>query len=231
MRWMMIGLGLFVGSYGTVTYLSPALAPVSLVFLVLFALPSCLALVRFSRRGWLILLLLAVFAYLIETIGILTGFPYSRFVYTELIGPKIAGITPWGLPFAFVPLVIGAMTLSGGFSALWQKIFVAVGVLLLADLVLDPGAVALGIWVWERDGLYYGVPLVNFVGWVFSGLVASGLFIYFEKSPLPPQAAISLYLTLCFWTGVAFWLGLWIPFGLGLAVSVGTYWGADMGSR
>jgi putative membrane protein len=37
---------------------------------------------------------------------------------------------------------------------------------------LDPGAVAVGFWAYADGGVYYGVPLSNFAGWVLSGTVA-----------------------------------------------------------
>jgi putative membrane protein len=39
------------------------------------------------------------------------------------------------------------------------------------DLFLDPQMVARGLWVWQQPGEYFGIPLVNFGGW----LLASGL--------------------------------------------------------
>ncbi|HYQ92353.1 MAG TPA: carotenoid biosynthesis protein [Candidatus Competibacteraceae bacterium] len=34
------------------------------------------------------------------------------------------------------------------------------------DLFIDPIAVKAGYWVWFKEGtVYYGVPLLNFVGW------------------------------------------------------------------
>lgn len=33
------------------------------------------------------------------------------------------------------------------------------------DLALDPVAVSLGLWTWDRPGAYFGVPPGNFAGW------------------------------------------------------------------
>jgi uncharacterized membrane protein len=34
------------------------------------------------------------------------------------------------------------------------------------DLFIDPIAVAAGYWVWFKPGrIYYGIPLLNYVGW------------------------------------------------------------------
>ena len=36
------------------------------------------------------------------------------------------------------------------------------------DLVTDPQASTInGTWIWEDGGVYFGVPISNFIGWVF----------------------------------------------------------------
>jgi uncharacterized membrane protein len=50
---------------------------------------------------------------------------------------------------------------------LWWQVPLATGLIaVLVDLFIDPIAVANGYWVWyvESD-VYYGIPLLNFVGW------------------------------------------------------------------
>ncbi|MGQ4894363.1 MAG: carotenoid biosynthesis protein [Candidatus Njordarchaeia archaeon] len=44
------------------------------------------------------------------------------------------------------------------------------------DLFIDPVAVALEIWVWSREGPWYGVPIFNFIGWFF--IIFSMVFGY-----------------------------------------------------
>ncbi len=57
-----------------------------------------------------------------------------------------------------------------------ERILVRVPVAIVAvvaiDLVLDPAAVAIGFWAFVPPGVYYGVPVSNYVGWVISGTVA-----------------------------------------------------------
>jgi hypothetical protein len=50
---------------------------------------------------------------------------------------------------------------------LWWKVPLATGLIaVLVDLFIDPIAVARGYWVWTMPGdVYYGIPLLNFVGW------------------------------------------------------------------
>jgi len=50
---------------------------------------------------------------------------------------------------------------------LWWRVPLATGLIaVLVDLLIDPVAVAIGYWVWHVQGnVYYGIPLLNFVGW------------------------------------------------------------------
>ena len=50
---------------------------------------------------------------------------------------------------------------------LWWRVPLATGLIaVLVDLFIDPIAVSIGYWVWfVRGNVYYGIPLLNFVGW------------------------------------------------------------------
>jgi uncharacterized membrane protein len=55
----------------------------------------------------------------------------------------------------------------------WQAPLVAAIIAVLLDLFIDPVAVAIGYWVWRVPGtVYYGIPLLNFVGWFVLMLLA-----------------------------------------------------------
>ncbi len=181
------------------------------------AMPSFYYLFKNSKKAVYLILALSLFAITIETIGILTGFPYTQFEYTELMGYKLFGLTPITLPFAFVPLVIGSMYFGLKQKNNYAKIAISTLILVLIDLILDPAATKLKIWEWQIQGLYYGVPAINFLGWLFSGLIASTIFVKLENKPLPKETLTSLYLITSFWTGACLWLGLWIPFILGFS--------------
>jgi putative membrane protein len=58
----------------------------------------------------------------------------------------------------------------------WQVPLVAAVVAVVFDLFIDPVAVAAGYWVWLKEAnVYYGIPLLNFVGWfVLMGLAPLG---------------------------------------------------------
>lgn len=202
----------------------PGASAGSYVATSLIALPSFVALFRYlgARRAALSLLVLAAFGYVIETVGVVTGLPYGRFYYGDALGAKVFGLVPFLLPVSYVPLVIGAVAATWGFTGgrrlLW--ILLSALVLVLIDGVLDPGAASLGFWVWPEGGAYYGVPLSNFAGWLLSGALASALLISAGRprdAPLPGTLD-SAILSLSFWTGVAAFSALIFPAALGAAL-------------
>lgn len=132
-----------------------------------------------NRRSVLGLSLLVLYSYLIEFVGLKTGWPYGEFEYLVSLGPHVFGV-PMGLPLFFIPLVLNSyilVTLSG-LEKSYQKILATIGFVLIVDLVLDPAAVSIGLWEYA-SGVYYGVPVSNFLGWVLSGAVAT-LLVYFS---------------------------------------------------
>ena len=58
-------------------------------------------------------------------------------------------------------------------------ILTAIFVMLL-DLVLDPLAVDEKRWNWELPGIYYGIPILNFFGWLLVPLLILFIFQYFS---------------------------------------------------
>jgi uncharacterized membrane protein len=48
----------------------------------------------------------------------------------------------------------------------WQVPLLTAIIAVVLDLFIDPVAVAAGYWVWSVEGtVYYGIPLLNYVGW------------------------------------------------------------------
>jgi putative membrane protein len=202
----------------------PGASAGSYVSSVLLSLPAFVALWAHlgPRRAAAAALAVSAFAYAIESVGVTTGFPYGPFSYGEALGPKLFGLVPLLLPITYVPLVIGAAAAAWGPHRLAPRVVIAALLLVLTDGVLDPGATALGFWTWTEGGAYYGVPLVNYAGWLLSGAVSSALLLSIGRAhtPPPPGALDSAILSLAFWTGAAVFSGLAFPAALGLALFV-----------
>ena len=155
-RWLFGGAlflfinGFFVARVEEAT--RPELAPISALFVLVLWAPAAYALVQWLgfKRAALILLALGAFAVGIETFAVKTGWPYGSFDYTEKIGVKFFGVTPWTVPFAWSPLVLGAMALSARHKRRFGGLcVVATLFLLLFDGVLDPGTVSQNFWKYQ----------------------------------------------------------------------------------
>ncbi len=202
---------------------------VSGINVILFALP-----VFWATRWWLgwrdavlLFVTLGVLALAIETSAMITGFPYGHFGYSELLGYRLFGLTPWTVFLAWTPLVLAAYGIAARLvvgSRLWAVRIILVSILLVVfDLVLDPGAVKIGFWRYEGGGAFYGVPVSNFVGWLFSGAVGGIVLEIFTaiKKPLlpaPAQLISSTFFIIFFWSAIAFFSGMWIPVMIGVVV-------------
>ena len=130
-----------------------------------------------GRREAVGLVALTAYTYAIEVVGVTTGLPYGEFTYGISLGPMIAGV-PAALPVFFFPLVLNSyllVVLLGGVGNRLRRALAAAAVVVGVDLVLDPGAVALGFWAYVGGGPYYGVPLSNYAGWLLSAAVAVAL--------------------------------------------------------
>ena len=129
--------------------------------------------------GWRNTFILFVLTYTVslffESVGVATGWIYGPYHYTDQLGPLFLGLVPYLIPFAWFmvsyPSLVIAETIIGHRSAedRWRGLRVAAlaAVVMTAwDLVIDPIMVKMGHWVWEVDGVYFGVPLHNYLGWL-----------------------------------------------------------------
>jgi putative membrane protein len=158
--------------------------PVSWMAMVLFALPSFGAAVHWlgPRNGIGSLVSLSLLAISIESLGVATGWPYGAFSYASVLGPKIFGLVPPTVPFGWIPLVLAAWTLAPA----RRRFLVALTLLIGFDFVFDPAAVALGFWHWDIPGPWFGVPWINFFGWMVSSSVGFAMLRAFAcRTPVP----------------------------------------------
>jgi len=201
-------------------------------FVLAIGIPSFLGAVRWlgRRRGLLLLATMGLLTLAIEGLAIVTGFPYGAFSYSLNLGPRLFDLVPFIVPFTYLPLLLGAVTIAWrrAGDSLPIRILVSALLLLLIDLVLDPALVHAGMWTYSQPGAYFGVPLSNFIGWIFTGALYSalvhGISTFGGRSPaLPPVLmAASLLLDLSLWTGYLLREMLLVPAVLGLVLAAGT---------
>ncbi|MFT7328250.1 MAG: putative membrane protein [Crocinitomicaceae bacterium] len=196
----------------------------SIIAVLIISLPAFYAMWKiYGRRGVIAVISLGIFALIIESIGIHTGFPYSPFEYSMPFGYQLFGTTPWTVFIAWSPLVIGAWLLAQiWFKKNWARFLVYLGILLAADIILDPGAVARGLWEYTNGGLWFDVPLQNFLGWIISGTIAYTILRFILKNKKIQNrnivwiGSLSLLLSIFLWTGVNAGYNLWLPAIIGV---------------
>ena len=117
------------------------------------------------------------YAFIIEAIGVKSGWPFGSYHYDSTLGFAIAGV-PILVPFAWMmlahPLLVAARRIARG----W--IFLYGGIALMAwDLFLDPQMVEAHRWIWKTTKpaipLEPMIPLSNAAGWLFAGMGLMGL--------------------------------------------------------
>ncbi len=146
-----------------------------------------------------------VFSYLVETLGVRSGFPFGHYGYSGVLVPPLPGSVPLAVMFAWLLIVLGAYGIvfykkSGRYAresrkhtALWHTLSIGsalLGALLatLLDLAIEPVAFhVVHYWQWMQAGAlaYYGVPFVNFAAWFVTAFV----FLLFVDSLLHTDGA------------------------------------------
>ncbi|MCC6327219.1 MAG: isopentenyl-diphosphate Delta-isomerase [Acidobacteria bacterium] len=203
----------------------------SSINVLLFAVPSFWALKLWL--GWRdaakLVAILGIYAVAAEILAVYTGFPYGHIGYSGNLGYKLFGVVPWTIAFAWTPLMLCSYTAARDlFVSRRRRILFSTFLLLAFDLVLDPGAVTLGFWSYTGGGVYYGVPALNFLGWVVVGMVGS-LITEFTIShfrpmlPPPVQIGSSAFFIIFFWTALAAVAGLGIPAAIGGGCAIAMY--------
>jgi putative membrane protein len=209
-QWIAASLALLVlGILAAVTH-RYAEAPgwISMLAPFVLASPSCWFLwKRSGSKGLLLLIELGVFAFLVESAAVLTGYPYGVFAYTAAAGPLL-GVVPPSVLIAWSTLVLASVALASRVTRSPAARFVlALVVLVSCDVVLDPAAVRFGLWQYAR-GEWLSVPWSNYAGWLLTGAVGISLTM---RTALGSDVAVSALLTLSFWTGFAAGSALSIP--------------------
>ncbi len=227
---IIISIFLAIGAFFMVNVpLGSEYSTISAINVVLFAVPAFWALSRWLgiKYAVIFIIVLGVYALTIESIALLTGFPYGEFFYNDLLGSRLFGVTPWTVFFAWTPLILASLAIvNRTIKSRFQRIVAMAILLTLIDLVLDPGAVYLKFWEFAEKGIYYNVPWTNFAGWLFSGAIGAIiceilLAIFKPNSPAPVQLTISCFYILVFWTALVAMAGLIIPAILGVILLIG----------
>lgn len=186
-----------------------------------------------------------------ELVSTRIGVPFGLYHYTgetrafELFLSNVPFFSPLSFPFlAYASFCLARRT----FGPSWAttrggrtRLVVAAGALMmLLDVVIDPAAVRGGRWFlghifyYPDGGLYFGVPLSNFVGWLLVGWLTIGVYVWGEhragrSGPLAadrgaPGLGIALYyLVLAVNLSVTVWIGEELIATAGILVHAGLF--------
>lgn len=219
LAWVVIGLWLIV----TLTsFFAPTLLSANNARFINVALMSVFTLLHgaqyYRLSGILVFFALAVIVTnATENLSIVSGFPFGQYHHTAAMGPRIA----------HVPLIIGPIFAVAGYLS-WMLAGVLLGEVFAAprrtialarpviaafvtttwDLCVDAiGGTVNRDWVWADGGPWFGVPWLNFFGWMLTmWLIFQAFAIYLKFVAAPaPVAARSVYWLqpIVFWALIA----------------------------
>jgi putative membrane protein len=138
-----------------------------------------------------------VISNILENLSIQTGFPFGHYHYTGggtifqvpwFIGPAYlaTGYLAW---VAATVLLADVRRNSPWLTTIGTPIIGAFA-MTAWDLALDPGTSTINhAWIWENGGGFFGVPLVNFLGWTFTVYLFMQVFALYLRSRGPLPAA------------------------------------------
>lgn len=184
--------------------------------LIGMSLPSLVAAWRAKQRAVAPLAAMVVFGFCAWSLLAHAGVRFH--IGPVALGGSLVLVLPW------VAMGLGALSVAVGMAARYGRgrVFVAVmtmACVMLGGLVVSPALFALGVTSYSFSGIYYGMPLVQHVFWLVSGLVVGvlGAWQYGDnEEALPATALMGGMYVLAFATGVATGEHLWLPAILGL---------------
>ena len=147
------------------------------------------------------LIITLIVSLLLEIIGSKTGYVFGgKYHYNSNNTP---GFILFGIPVLIPIAWFGIIYMSINFcnyvtnvrfpfedSTNYFFIILTAIFVMLLDLVLDPLAVDEKRWNWELPGIYYGIPILNFFGWLLVPLL---ILLIFQYCSYPVIKIISSY--------------------------------------
>jgi putative membrane protein len=112
-----------------------------------------------------------------ELLGTTVGLPFGPYRYGDGLGLKWFAHVPVLVPASWFMMALPSFALATRWVTRdrWGRLVVATGLLVSWDLALDPAMSHLmPYWVWGSNGPYYGMPLLNLVGWYVTGFALMG---------------------------------------------------------
>ena len=190
-------------------------------------------LVRRAGARWLTAFLVVYVVSLgAELAGTTVGLPFGPYRYTDGLGIKWFGHVPALIPVSWFMMALPSYAIAARRFPLaadaLQRVALGSFILLSWDFALDPAmSFATKYWIWGTTGPYYGMPILNLVGWFVTGAALMVVFAMLRVDrrlgALPASWLIAFYgANLLLPVGMSVASGLWgvvVATGVALALA------------
>jgi uncharacterized membrane protein len=185
---------------------------------------------RYGKKNILIFFIItAAVAYLFENINVATGFPAGFYTYTSNLG-----VLPVPFIVVFDYFAMGylswmlAQILTGHYSKRLEgkNIFIlpviAAFIMVMWDLGMDPiNSTVLNLYVWQNVGPYFGVPIMNFVGWFIVVFIFFQIFaLYISRYDNLKSENVTFISNKLFWSETAVTYGIMGLYNILFVISI-----------
>ncbi len=157
----------------------PGLGNIGFVlFFVLFSVAHCWA-IEGPKRTAIFFAVSAIVTYAMEETGVRTGLVFGPYHYSDSLGIKL-GQVPVLIPLGWFMMIYPSRLVAKAMlrnidarSIPGITVLSALSALVMTawDMVMDPGMALAQNWVWEKGGIYFGVPRHNYLGWLLTTFV------------------------------------------------------------
>ena len=117
-----------------------------------------------------------VFTFIIEVIGVKTGFIFGKYIYGPTLGIKLSGV-PLIIGFNWMLVILGSISVARLITNnIFLSGFISAFIAFVFDFILEPVAIRLDYWNWT-EGI---IPIQNYVAWFVIGLISAFGFNYLK---------------------------------------------------
>ena len=156
-----------------------------------------------------------------ELVGTTWGIPFGEYGYRSGLGPMWLDRVPVVIPLSWFYMAVASYALvrvaqRGVEGRAASRIVLGAALLTAWDLSLDPAmSAATSFWWWGEAGPYYGMPLLNIVGWFATSLVLMGALRFADADRWLGRVPAS-------WMGGFYAANLFLA--MGMAAAGGMWW-------
>jgi putative membrane protein len=145
------------------------------IYLFVQALFSTIILIEAAGKklSFISVSLIFLFSLLIETVGVITGYPFGNYRYTDTLQPLLFSTVPIAIGFAWITLSVNSFLIVKYFLRnrnTFLLIILSGALIAYIDILLEPFASFVNnYWIW-RNG---NIPIQNYLSWFFIGMMFS----------------------------------------------------------